>query len=300
MAIMTTNFGELLYPGLKTIWGDAYKGYPEEYTQIFEVVTSDKKTEHTVEIGGFGYATEKPEGSGVDYDTAYQGYTKNWTNVTYAIGFAVTSEMWEDDQYGKIRALPKAQAFSVRNTIELTAANLLNNAFVTTYTTGPDALELCSTLHVLVRGGTEQNEPSTASDLSMTSLEQAMIDIGDMVNSDGMLAGIKAQKLIVPPEGEWTARQLLESDKDPETNFNAINPAKGIMPGGYTVNHWLTDPDAWFVKTDCPNGMVFYWRRRPDFTKDNEFSTENALFKTVYRHVAGWCDFRGIYGSPGA
>ena len=296
--ILTTNFGELLYPGLRKIWGDRYNDYPEEYSQIFGMETSTKAYEKTLGLTGLGLATEKTQGGGVDYDDAFQGNTQTLTHITYGLGFIVTSEMWEDDQYGKIRALPKALARSVRQTIETTAAVLLNNAFATTYNTGPDGLELCSTVHTLVGGGTFQNEPSTPADLEMTSMEQALIDIGDWVDERGLKVAIRAKKLIVAPENDWTAKQLLGSDKDPESNYNAINPAKGIMP--YMVYHWLTDPDAWFILTDCQDGLVFYWRRRPDFTKDNDFDSDNAKFKATYRHSQGWDNPRGIYGSPGA
>lgn len=298
MSIATGNFGELLYPGLKAVYGDAYKDHPEEYSKIFNVEKSSKAYEVTLGMTGFGLASAKTEGSGVAYDDAYQGYKQTLTHVAYGLGFIVTSEMYEDDQYGKIKALPKSLKRSVNHTIEQYAANILNNAFSSG--TGPDSSYLCVTTHALVGGGTEQNCLSTAADLSMTSLEQALIDIGDLVDDRGLLTYIKARKLIIPPELEWTARQLLESDKDPESNYNAINPAKGIFPEGYMVSHYMTDSDMWFIKTDAPQGLVFYWRKRPEFTKDNDFDTDNAKYKTVYRHIVGWDDFRAIYGTPGA
>jgi len=298
MAVLTTaGFSELLYPGLKAIWGISYSDYPEEYTKIFEVKTSDKAYEKTVGLTGFGTASVKAQGGSVSYDDAYQGYTQTLTHSTYGIGFIVTSEMYEDDQYGKINALPRALARSVRHTVEIAAANVLNRGFNSTYT-GADGKELLATDHPLVGGGTEQNELTTAADLSMTSLEQAMIDIGDLTDERGLIIAAKPRMLIVPPELDWTARQLLGSEKDPETNFNAINPAKGLMP--FTVNHYLTDSDAWFIKTDVPEGMVFYWRRRPAFTKDNDFDSDNGKYKSTFRFSVGWDDYRGIFGAPGA
>ncbi len=298
MSLATGNFGELLYPGLKSIYGDAYKDYPEEFSKIFRMETSKQAYEKTLGMTGFGLASVKTEGSGVAYDDAYQGYTQTLTHVAYGLGFIVTSEMYEDDQYGKIKALPKALKRSVNHTIEQYAANILNNAFSSG--TGPDTSYLCVTTHALVGGGTEQNCLSTSADLSMTSLEQAFIDIGDLVDDRGLLTYIKAKKLIIPPELEWTAKQILQSDKDPESNYNAINPAKGIFPEGFMVSHYMTDSDMWFIETDAPQGLVFYWRKKPEFTKDNDFDTDNAKFKTVYRCIVGWDDWRGIYGSPGA
>lgn len=302
MAITKNNFGELLYPGLKAIWGDNYNDYPEEYSKIFNVQTSKQSYEKTLSMTGFGLASTKAEGEGVTYDVAYQGYTGTITHVTYGLGFIVTSEMYEDDQYRKINALPKALARSVRHTIEQYAANYLNLAFAgdTGYGTGPDGSALCSTSHTLVGGGTEQNTLTTDADLSMTSLEQACIDIGDIVDDRGLLSYIKKRKLVIPPELEWTVRQILESDKDPETNYNATNPAKGLFPEGYMVSHYITDADRWFILTDAPQSLVFYWRKRPEFTKDNDFDTDNSKFKTVFRLSCGWDDWRGIYGCAGA
>lgn len=297
MAITTGGFSELLYPGLKAIWGMAYSDYPEQYTKFFEVKSSGQAYEKTLGMTGFGLASAKAEGAGVGYDLAYQGYTQTLTHSTYGIGFIVTSEMYEDDQYGKINALPRALARSVRHTVEIAGANVLNRAFTATYT-GADSKELCATDHPLVGGGTEQNELSTAADLSMTSLEQALIDIGDLTDDRGLLIAAKPKMLIVPPELDWTAKQLLGSEKDPESNYNAINPAKGMIP--YSVNNFLTDSDAWFILTDVPNGPVFYWRRRPAFTKDNDFDSDNAKYKSTFRFSCGWDDFRGVFGSPGA
>lgn len=298
MTMISSNFGELLYPGLKAIWGD-YPAKPEIYTQVFRVENSTQAYEKTLGMTGFGMAVTKTEGGSISYDDAYQGLTQTLNHVTKGLGFIVTREMAEDDQYRKINRLPENLRFSINQTIEYDAASVLNNAFSSSYK-GADGKELCATDHPLLDGTTEQNELSTAADLSMTSLEQAFIDIGDIVNDRSMLINIRGRKLVIPTELEWTVRQLLESDKDPESNYNAINPAKGIFPSGYVVWPYLTDADAWFILTDAPYGLVYYWRRRPDFSRDNDFDTENAKFKSTYRSVYGWDDFRGVFGSPGA
>ncbi len=297
MAINTGNFGELLEPGLALIYGDTYKSYPEEYSKIFTVKTSTKHTEHTLSMTGFGLMPVKAQGAGVTYDTAIQGYKQSLSHTVYGLGFIVTLEMFEDDMYNKINALPTALARSGSRTVEIIASNVLNRAFNSSYT-GADTKEMCATDHPLIGGGNQANELSNSADLSMTSLEQAIIDISALTDDRGLLLAAQPKQLIIPPSLEWTAQQLLKSDKDPESNFNAINPAKGVMP--YTVNHSLTDPDAWFIQTDIQNGLVFYWHRRPVLTKDNDTESDNAKFKSTMRFVCGWDDYRSVFGSPGA
>lgn len=297
MTTNTSNFGELLEPGLALLYGDSYKQFGEEYSKVFTIKSSSKQTEHTLSMTGFGLMPTKAQGAGVTYDDPIQGYKQSLTHVSYGLGFIVTLEMYEDDLYNKINALPVALARSGAHTVEVTAANILNRAFNSSYT-GADAKEMCATDHPLIGGGTMSNELTTAADLSMTSLEQALIDISNFTDDRGLQIAAKPKQLIIPPELEWTAQQLLKSEKDPESANNAINPAKGIMP--YTVNHFLTDTDAWFIQTDVPNGLVFYWRRRPALTKDNDHDSDNAKFKSTMRFISGWDDFRGIFGSPGA
>jgi phage major head subunit gpT-like protein len=298
MAINTTNFSEALEPGIRKWYGDAYNQHPEQYSKIFDVMNSTKFSEHTHSHTGFGLVPEKPQGESVSFAETKQGYKQTLTNVAYGLGFNVTRELFEDDQYNIIKRKPKALATSVRHTVETLSANILNNAFVTTFNTGADGKELCATDHPLLYGGTFKNEPTNAADLSATSLEQAMIDIGDFVDDRGLIVAAKPKMLVVPTELSWRAQRLLGSTLDPESANNAINPANGMVP--FTVNNFLTDPDAWFLTTTVDNGLVFYWRRRPEFTRDNDFDTENAKFKTTFRCVMGWDDPRGIYGSPGA
>lgn len=297
MAINTGNFSEILEPGLADIYGLSYKQYPEEYSKIFEVKPSTKHTEHTLSLTGFGLMPVKPQGAGVSYDNPIQGYKQSLTHVVYGLGFIVTLEMYEDDLYNQINALPAALARSGSRTTEIIAANVLNRAFNSSYT-GADTKEMCATDHPLIGGGTQANELSTSADLSMTSLEQAIIDISALTDDRGLLLAARPKQMILPPSLEWTAQQLLKSEKDPESASNAINPAKGIMP--YTVNHSLTDPDAWFIQTDIPNGLVFYWHRRPILTKDNDSDSDNAKFKSTMRFICGWDDPKSIFGSPGA
>ena len=299
MSVNSSYFAELLEPGLRKIYGDKYKEYPEQYSGIFDVENSSKAFEETLNLSGFGLIAEKAQGSPITYDEPVKGPTHRITHLTYGKGFIITAEMYEDDQYKVMRALPGALARSVRVTIEQVAANILNRAFNSSYT-GADSKELCATDHTLLGGGTYQNELTTAADLDMTSLEQALIDIGDMVDDRGLLIQAKAKKLILPPELEWQARRLLKSGMDPETANNSINPAQGSLPEGFVVNNYLTDPDAWFIKTDVPNGLIFYWRRKPSFTRDNDFDSENAKWKVTYRMSVGWDDPKGIFGSPGA
>jgi phage major head subunit gpT-like protein len=296
--INSGNFGELLEPGIRRIYGDVYKQYPEEYTKIFNVESSTRAFEESLSITGFPLVPEMSEGSSVSFENPAQGFKHTITHVNYGLGFIVTRNLFEDDQYRKIRSYPAALARSVRQTVETVGANVLNNGFDSTVATGADGLELLSDAHLLKMGGTMRNELATAADLTETSLEQATIDIADFVDDQGLKLQATEKMLVIPKNLKWQAQKLLGSAQDPFSADNAINPAMNLMP--WTVNHYLTDTDAWFIITDVPNGLIFYWRRRPEFTRDNDFDTENAKFKTTMRFSAKWDDFRGIFGSPGA
>lgn len=297
MTIATANFGELLEPGLRVIYDSATKQYPEEYSKVFEIRGSTKGTEHSLSITGFGLLSSKAQGAGVTYEDPLQGYKHSVSHTVFGKGYIVTKEMYEDDQYDKISGMTKALARSVAHTRETNAANILNRAFNSSYT-GVGSKEMCATDHPLESGGTFRNELATAADFSMTSLEQALIDIQAIVDGKGLLVAARPVKLIIPTALEWTAKQILGSDKDPETANNAVNPGKGIMP--YVVMHFLTDSDAWFIQTDIPNGLIHYDRRKPEYTRDNDHDTDNAKFKVTYRSVDTWDEPRGIFGSPGA
>lgn len=298
--INTTNFSELLEPGLRKIYGDAYNEYAEEYSKVFEVDSSSRNFEQDQSLTTLGLAVQKTQGASVTYSDPLNGYTKTYTHATYGLGFIVTRELWEDALYRNIKGMPKALARSVRQTIEYLAANHFNYAFTASSAYyGSDSKELCATDHPLVGGGTGRNELSAAADLDITSYEQALIDIQAFVDDRSLKVAAKPQRMIIHPSNVFQAQMILKSTMLPDTANNNYNPAQGTMPGGYVVMHWLTDEDAWFIQTDTPNGMTWLWRRRPEFTRDNDFDSENAKFKTTFRASSGWSDWRGIFGSPG-
>lgn len=301
MLVVPNNFGDLLLPGFRKIWGDEFNMYPEEYASIFETDTSTRSFEEDHSITTLGLIQEKAVGRGVTYDTTYNGWTKRYTHLTYGLGFSVAREMLEDDLYGKMKKMPKALGRSTRHTLEIIGANVLNRAFSGSYL-GGDGKALCASDHPLfAAGSTFSNMPSIASDLSITSYEQALIDIQmNWYDDRGLKIAAKPQKLIIHPSEWFTAEMILKSAQLPDTNDNNINPAKGTMPGGYVTMHWLTDPNAWFVKTDIPNGLTWFWRRRPEFTQDNDFDSENAKYKVTFRASCGWTDPRCIYGNAGS
>jgi hypothetical protein len=297
-----TNLSELVFPGLKAIWGLSYPQYKPEWSQVFPTKPTSQQYEKTLGMAGFGLPPVKPEGVGVAYDDPYQGPTHSLYQAVRALGFIVTKEMYTDDQYCKINALPTALKYSMIQGKEWDHWNIFNNAF--TSGLGADAVYLCSASHTYTPAGTWSNMPSVACDLSLTALEQAVIDIGAFLDPRGVLKmNLRPMKLVVSTSDDWTARQLLGSEKDPETPAsNAINPARGMFPQGHMVGHFLTDPDAWFILTDCQNGLVSYAHSKwgLQFTKDNDFGSDNALQKATDRYVAGWDDPRAIYGSSGA
>lgn len=294
-----SNFSQLLWPGLRQIYGDAYAQLPEEYSRVFNVDSSTKNYEKDINMTTLGLIPAKGIGDPIAYDTAYQGWTTTYTHSLYGGGFFITREAYEDSQYRNIRNLPGALARSVRHTIEIVAQNTLNNAFDTTnYATGGDGKALLTTDHPLITGGSFANELTVSADLDITSLEQAIIDIGNFTDDRGLLIAAKPKLLIIPPELEWSARRLLKSVQLPDSNQNDINPAQNIMP--YYVMSWLTDTDAWFIQTDVPNGLNFIWRRRPEFKNDTDFDSDIAKYKTTMRFSVGWSDPRGLFGSPGA
>jgi len=299
MVTATGNFANLLEPGIRDIFGDTYNEFQEEYTSMFDTMSSTRSFEEIQEITGFGLLTEKVQGASVDYDDPLQGYKTTLTNITYGLGFNVTREMFEDDQYNKINAMPKALAMSARQTIENVAANVYNRAFNASYT-GADSSVLCATDHASPAGGTYSNKATTNSDLSETSFEQALIDIAAYTNARGLKINAMPKTLLVHPNDFYQASKILKSGQEPESANNAINPAQGILPGGFKVCHWFSDSDAWFIRTNVQSGMIFLWRRRIELTRDNVFDSENAKFKATMRFKAGWADPRGLYGNAGA
>jgi phage major head subunit gpT-like protein len=304
MSVITTSaFAKALRPGLKKIWGEAYAEKDQQWKDLFpNVVSSDKNYEEYLGWSGLGLAPVKSEGAPVTYGSMQQGFVARLTNVSYALGFIITKEAREDNQYMQIaQARAKALGFSMRQTKETVAANIFNRAFDSNYTFW-DGKEMCATDHVTKSGYTFRNELATAADLSEASLEQALIDINDFRDDRGLRIAIKGQKLIVPKELMFEACRILDSELQNDTANNAVNAIsyKGMLAQGYASNNYLTDSDAWFIITDAPNGMTYQERMGAEFTDDNEFDTENAKFKAFERYAFGPIDVRGVFGTPGA
>src|SRR3990167_4260368 len=295
MTALRANFGDLLAPGFMDVYHEEFDRYPDEYTQIFNLKNSARQYEDLTGVSGFGLVPDKNEGEPTTYDDPIQGFNRRLTHTTRSLGFRVTEEMWEDDLYDVMVEMPRALGYSMKQTIETDAANILNRAFNSSYT-GGDGVELCSTAHPLTGGGTEQNELTTAADLSETTLEQAFIDISETTDDRGLKIRLMPRKLIVPQNGFYQASKLINSTLVPESANNAVNPSKGSLQ--IIVNHYLTDTDAWFVQCDL-HKLLFIYRVKPGFKRGNDFDTDDAKFKTRSRWVAGWGEWRGFYGSPG-
>jgi hypothetical protein len=301
MSVITSgNHPKLLWPGLNALFGK-YKDFPYEHTQVFDVNTSDKSYEEDQELPGFGLAPVKAEGAGVSYDTHAQGYTSRYTNVTYGLGFIETIEAVEDNKY-KDRAQKRTTmlARSMRVTKETVMANIINRAFDSTYL-GGDGKELIATDHPTLNG-TQSNELTVAADLSEASMEDLFIQIMNATDSRGLRIRLMPQKLIVPPNLAFEAERIVKSNLQNDTANNAINAIRsmGMLPGGVMVWHYLTDVDAWFIKTDAPDSLKLFNRRELSFQKDSDFDTDNFKHKATERYAGGWSDWRGIFGSAGA
>jgi len=301
MAISRAQLVKELEPGLNALFGLEYKNYANEHEEIFSKENSDRAFEEEVMLSGFGNAGVKPEGSSINYDAATETFTARYTHETLALAFSITEEAIEDNLYDRLASrYTKALARSMANAKQVKAANVLNRAFNSSYT-GGDGLELCSTAHVIV-SGTEQNELSTAADLNETSLEQAMIDIAALTDERGLKIAAKGMKMVIPSALQFTAERLMKSTLRVGTADNDINAVRsmGMIPQGYTVNHYLTDTDAWFLKTDVPNGLKHFVRAPIKTAMEGDFETGNVRYKARERYSFGWSDWRGIFGSPGA
>lgn len=299
--ITTGSHPKALWPGIDRWFGMKYRSFPTQYTDIFEVRRSSKKYEENVETTGFGLAQVKPEGGAITYDSHEQGYTKRYTHVVYGLGYIVTQEEMEDNLYREVSmARSEGLAFSMRTTKEIVAANVLNRAFNSSYT-GGDGKELLATDHPTL-SGTFSNELATPADLSEAALEDLLIQIRQTKNARDLQISITGRKLIVPPNLMFDAERILMSTLQPGTANNDINAMRssGMLREGYVVNDYLTDEDAWFVRTDCPVGMVMYERRALQFGQDNDFDTSNAKAKATERYSVGWTDPRGMFGSAGS
>lgn len=295
------SFAKALWPGVNAWYGKAYDEFPVEYTSLFEKYTSNKAWEEDVGISSFGLAVQKGEGAPISYDSERQAFVTRYQHVVYALGFVITREMMEDDQYDVV-GQRKAQglAFSMRQTKEVIAANVYNRAFSGSYT-GGDGVAMIATNHPNIAGGTWSNRIATNADLSEASLEQACIDIAGFTNDRGLLIAVRPDSLIIPRQLMFEAKRILASDGRVGTDLNDLNALKtmGIIPKVVT-NHYLTDADAWFIRTNVKHGLKYFERRADSFDMDNDFDTENAKFKATARYSFGWTDPRGIYGSEGA
>lgn len=298
MTVASGNFAELLWPGIADLYGQSYNDYVPLYTKIFEEKDSDKRFEKEQNVTGLPLASVKDEGNAIPYEDPFQGFQKEYVNVTYGLGSIVTREMYEDDQYNYINTIPKMLARSVRQTEETIAHNHLNRGFNSTFT-GADGVELFASTHSLVGGGTFSNILATAADLTQTSLEQILQDIMDAVDDRQLKIRLMPKCLVVPTQINFRARKLLESDYVTGSADNDKNPIPGLFED-LVVSPYLTDTDAWFVTTDAPNGLTWFWRRRNEVSRDNEFDTENLKFKTTERFSSAWTDPRGAFGTPGA
>ena len=301
MAISRSQLVKELEPGLNALFGLEYKNYADEHAEIFDVENSDRAFEEEVMLSGFGNASVKPEGSGVNYDTAQESFTARYTHETLALAFSITEEAIEDNLYDRLASrYTKALARSMANAKQVKAANVLNNAFDSNFT-GGDGVELCSAVHPIV-AGTFKNELSTAADLNETSLEQALIDIAAMTDERGLKIAAKGTKMIIPSALQFTAERLMKSQGRTGTADNDINAvgSMGMIPQGYVVNHYLTDTDAFFIKTDVPNGLKMFVRAPIKTAMEGDFETGNVRYKARERYSFGFSDPRGIFGSPGA
>lgn len=301
--ITTGNHPKALWPGIKAIFGGTYKEWDEEYSKIFDKVESDMKYEEYFEVTGFGLAPVKPEGDSVSYDSESQGFDHRLTNVTIALGYVVTMEELMDNLYERVSGRRANRlAFSMRQTKETIAANILNRATDTNYL-GGDSKELLATDHK-TQDGTQSNELGTAADLSEASLEDLIIQIQKAKNTRGRKMQLMPEGLIVAPDEWFNANRILKSTLQNDTANNAVNALKATnsLPGGIILNHYLTDADQWFVKTKLPagEGLIYQERMAIEFDQENDFDTKNAKAAACERYVFGWSDWRALYGSPGA
>jgi hypothetical protein len=299
--INSGSFAKALWPGVNVWFGQKYDEHKIEYTDLFDSSTSRRAYEEDIGTSMFGLAAVKPEGKGISYDTAQQGYLTRYSHVTYGLGFIITREIVEDDQYdviGKTRA--QGLAFSMRQTKEIVGANVYNRAFNSAYL-GGDGVELISALHPNTAGGTYSNL-TTAATLSESTLEDLSIDVMQAENDRGFNISLIPQCLIINPELVFEADRILNTDLRVGTADNDLNALKnmGKFPGGVKVNHYLTSSTAYFIRTNCPEGMKHFERRADDFSMDNDFDTDNAKYKCTGRYSFGWTDPRGLFANAGA
>jgi hypothetical protein len=309
MAISRAQLLKELLPGLNALFGMEYARYGEEHKEIFETEASERSFEEETKLSGFGAAPVKNEGSAIAYDNAQEAWTARYNHETIAQGFSITEEAMEDNLYDSLsNRYTKALARSMAYTKQVKAASILNNGFSGSYL-GGDNVSLFGTNssntvvnHPLVNGGTNSNRPTVGADLNETSLEAAVIQIAGWTDERGLLIAAKPRKLVVPPQLMFVAKRLLDTELRVATADNDINALKqmGAIPEGYTVNHFLTDTNAWFLLTDVPNGLKHFERVALATSMDGDFDTGNVRYKARERYSFGWSDPLGVYGSPGA
>lgn len=301
MAISRSQMLKELLPGLNALFGLEYSKYDDEHTMIYDTEGSERSFEEEQKLSGFNAAPVKAEGAAISYDSAQESFTARYNHETIALGFSITEEAMEDNLYDSLSArYTKALARAMAYTKQVKAAAPLNNGF-SAYQSG-DGVALFSTAHPLVGGGTNANRPTVAADLNETSLEDAVINIAAYTDERGLLIACRPRKLIVPSSLQFVATRLLETEMRVGTADNDINAIKsnGAIPEGYGINHFLTDDDAWFIMTDCPNGMKHFERVALETSMDGDFDTGNVRYKARERYSFGVSDPLGVYGSPGA
>jgi hypothetical protein len=302
MAISRAQLLKELLPGLNALFGLEYEKYGDEAAAIFETESSDRSFEEETKLSGFSAAPVKGEGSAIEYDNAQEAWTARYTHETVAMGFSLTEEAIEDNLYDSLSSrYTKALARAMAYTKQTKGAAILNNAFAAGTTYG-DGQPLCSTVHPLVSGGVNSNTPAVAADLNEASLEAAVIQIAGWTDERGLLIAAKPSKLVIPPALQFVATRLLDTDLRVGTADNDINALNnnGSIPGGYTVNNYLTDTNAWFLMTDIPNGLKHFVRSPMSTSMDADFDTGNSRYKARERYSFGVSDPLGIFGSPGA
>ena len=303
MAISRAQLLKELLPGLNALFGLQYATYGEEHKEIYETEKSERSFEEETKLSGFSAAPVKNEGSAIAYDNAQEAFTARYNHETIALGFSITEEAVEDNLYDSLSArYTKGLARAMAYTKQVKAASILNNGFTGGVYAGGDGVALFSTAHPLISGGTNSNRPSTNSDLNETSLENAVIQIAAWTDERGLLIAAKPRKLIVPPNLQFVATRLLETNLRVGTADNDINALKnnGSIPEGYTINHYLTDTNAWFLCTDVPNGLKHFERMALTTGMDGDFDTGNVRYKARERYSFGFSDPLGVFGSPGS
>lgn len=302
MAISRAQLLKELLPGLNALFGMEYKRYGEEHKEIYETETSERSFEEETKLSGFSAAPVKNEGNAIAYDNAQEAWTARYTHETIALGFSLTEEAVEDNLYDTLSGrYTKSLARAMAYTKQVKAANVLNNGFSGSYA-GGDGVALFANNHPLVTGGTNSNIPTVASDLNETALENAVIQIAAWTDERGLLIAAKPRKLVIPPALQFVATRLLETEGRVATADNDLNALKnnGSIPEGYAINHFLTDPNAWFLTTDVPNGMKHFVRSPLNTSMDGDFDTGNVRYKARERYSFGWSDPLGMWGSAGA